>query len=59
MEGAAVAHAAASRGVDFGELRRISNRVGPRDRSSWRFAEAAEAAGQAVVGLLRARGGLQ
>ena len=40
MEGAGVAMAAARAGVRFGELRAISNPVGPRDRASWRLAEA-------------------
>jgi len=53
MEGAAVAHAALSRGVPFGEIRGISNAVGPRDRASWRLAEAAAAVGEAVVLFLR------
>lgn len=53
MEGAAVAHAAVSRGVPFGEVRGISNAVGPRDRPSWRLAEASAAAGEAVVLFLR------
>jgi len=53
MEGAAAAHAAASRGIRFGEVRGISNLVGPRDRESWRLFEAAAAAGEAVVSFLR------
>jgi futalosine hydrolase len=40
MEGAAVALAARQAGVRFGELRAVSNPVGPRDRPSWRLAEA-------------------
>lgn len=40
MEGAGVALAARQAGVRFGELRAISNPVGPRDRASWRLAEA-------------------
>lgn len=40
MEGAAVAAAAAVAGVPFGEVRAISNVVGPRDRSAWRIPEA-------------------
>ncbi len=54
MEGAAVAHAAAARGVPFGELRGISNRVGPRDRPSWRLEAAAAVAGAALVRFLDA-----
>lgn len=45
MEGAAAAHAALAWAVPFGEVRGVSNRVGPRDRPSWKLAEAA-AAGQ-------------
>lgn len=40
MEGFGVAVAAASAGVAFGELRAISNEVGPRDRSAWRIPQA-------------------
>jgi len=40
MEGYGVACAAAVSGVAFAELRTISNSVGPRDRGSWRIAEA-------------------
>jgi len=49
MEGAGVAAAAAAAGVRFGELRAISNRVGPRDRSAWRFADALAALAAAVA----------
>ncbi len=40
MEGAGVAMAARRAGVRFGELRAVSNLVGPRDREGWRLAEA-------------------
>jgi len=40
MEGAGVALAAQRAGVRFGELRAVSNQVGPRDREGWRLAEA-------------------
>ncbi len=40
MEGFGVAAAAYSRNVPFLEIRGISNRVGPRDRESWRIGEA-------------------
>jgi futalosine hydrolase len=40
MEGAAVAMAARQAGVRFGELRAVSNPIGPRDRASWRLTEA-------------------
>jgi len=37
MEGFGVATAAAQAGIPFGELRAISNPVGPRDREAWRI----------------------
>jgi futalosine hydrolase len=40
MEGFGVATAAAAAGVPFGELRTISNSIGPRDRSAWRIGPA-------------------
>jgi futalosine hydrolase len=40
MEGAGVAAAATGAGVAFGEVRAISNLVGPRDRAAWRIPEA-------------------
>jgi futalosine hydrolase len=40
MEGFGVATAAAGAGIPFGELRTISNLVGPRDRGAWRIGEA-------------------
>lgn len=40
MEGFGVAFAAQSRGIPVLEIRAISNRVGPRDRSAWRIKEA-------------------
>lgn len=43
MEGFGVAYAAADRAVPVLEMRTISNLVGPRDRSSWRIAEALSA----------------
>ncbi len=43
MEGYGVACAAAQAAVPFGELRTISNPVGPRDRASWRIGEALQA----------------
>ncbi len=48
MEGAGVAAAAVRHGVAFAEVRAISNTVGPRDRASWRVAEALAALGPAV-----------
>ena len=53
MEGAGVAAAATARGVAFGEIRAVSNAVGPRDRASWRVPEALQALGAAVAGLAR------
>lgn len=40
MEGAGVAQAAALLGRPVAEIRAVCNAVGPRDRGSWRFAEA-------------------
>ncbi|MDQ2835926.1 MAG: futalosine hydrolase [Actinomycetota bacterium] len=40
MEGVGVCQAATRAGLPFGELRTISNRVGPRQRESWRIGEA-------------------
>jgi futalosine hydrolase len=47
MEGFGVASAAATAGVPFGELRTVSNVVGPRDRAAWCI-------GDALVALTRA-----
>jgi futalosine hydrolase len=52
MEGAGVAHAALRWGVPALELRGISNPVGPRDRASWKLAEALAATRRGVEGLL-------
>ncbi len=48
MEGAGVAAAAVRHRVAFAEVRAISNVVGPRDRASWRIAEALAALGPAL-----------
>jgi futalosine hydrolase len=40
MEGAGVALAAFRAGVPFGELRAVSNLIGPRDRAGWRLGPA-------------------
>lgn len=40
MEGFGVAEAAQHRGIPFLEVRTISNTAGPRDRASWRIADA-------------------
>jgi futalosine hydrolase len=58
MEGFGVATAAAEwEGIDFAELRTISNPIGPRDRGAWHIREAlsalAEAAGALLPVLLR------
>jgi futalosine hydrolase len=56
MEGFGVATAAAQAGVPFGELRSISNPVGPRDRAGWRIGEALAVLANAgtVLGKLEA-----
>ncbi len=51
MEGAGVAAAATARGIAFGEIRAVSNVVGPRDRAAWQIPEALQALGVAVAGL--------
>ncbi len=51
MEGFGVASAALVHGVPFGEVRAISNAVGPRDRSSWRIPQALDALGGAFAAL--------
>jgi futalosine hydrolase len=49
MEGAALLEVAEKMGVPAGEIRAISNRVGDRDRASWKLREAAEAAQDALI----------
>jgi futalosine hydrolase len=51
MEGAGVAAAAVRRGVPFGEIRAISNRVGPRNRDTWQIPLALETLGKAVAAV--------
>jgi futalosine hydrolase len=51
MEGAGVADAARRAGVPFGEVRVISNLVGPRDRDAWRIPEALKTLGDAVTAI--------
>jgi futalosine hydrolase len=51
MEGAGAAAAAAQHGVPYGELRAISNLVGPRDRDAWRVPLALDALGRAVASV--------
>jgi futalosine hydrolase len=52
MEGAGVAAAATLHEVPFGELRAISNRVGPRDRDAWDIPHALDCLGLAIASLL-------
>jgi futalosine hydrolase len=49
MEGAGIAAAAQLRGVAFGEIRAVSNSVGPRDRDAWLIPEALAALGRAIA----------
>jgi futalosine hydrolase len=51
MEGAGVAAAGTLHGVPFGEIRAVSNRVGPRDRAAWQIPLALEALGRAVAAV--------
>jgi futalosine hydrolase len=53
MEGYGVATAAAQVGVPFGELRTISNLVGPRDRSAWRIGDALDGLTEAFARLAK------
>jgi futalosine hydrolase len=52
MEGAGVAAAALRHRVAFGELRAISNPVGPRDRAGWQLGAALAALGAAFAAIL-------
>jgi futalosine hydrolase len=52
MEGFGVASAALVHGVPFGEIRAISNAVGPRDRAAWRVDEALAALAKAVAAMV-------
>ena len=49
MEGFGVATAARGAGVRFGELRAVSNLIGPRDKSAWRVAHALDALTAAIA----------
>ncbi|KDN83743.1 futalosine hydrolase [Kitasatospora cheerisanensis] len=51
MEGFGVAEAAARFGLAAGELRTVSNAVGPRDRAAWRIGEALAALERAFAAL--------
>lgn len=53
MEGYGVGCAAADAGARYGELRTISNPVGPRDRDAWRIGEALDALTVAAPALTR------
>jgi futalosine hydrolase len=53
MEGFGVATAAAQAGVPFGELRTISNPVGPRDRAAWKIGDALEGLSEAFTCLAK------
>ncbi|NUS57707.1 MAG: futalosine hydrolase, partial [Streptomycetaceae bacterium] len=52
MEGFGVATAAAAAGLPVGELRTVSNAVGPRDRAAWRIPDALKALGTAMAAVL-------
>jgi futalosine hydrolase len=52
MEGVGVYRAAQAAGVAYGEIRAISNLVGPRDRDGWRIGEALDALGAAMRAVL-------
>jgi futalosine hydrolase len=51
MEGYGVGVAAQGAGVEFAELRTISNVIGPRDRAAWRLSEALAALTRAAAAL--------
>jgi futalosine hydrolase len=53
MEGAGVAAAARMHDVPFGEIRAVSNPVGPRDRDAWQIPLALTALGRAVAAATR------
>ncbi|HWH00558.1 MAG TPA: futalosine hydrolase [Pilimelia sp.] len=55
MEGYGVGCAAAGAGLPFGELRTISNPIGPRDRASWRIGDALAALASAAAALATVR----
>ena len=56
MEGAAAAHLCALYGVDFVEVRAISNIAARRDRDAWELPLACSRAQEAVLFLLDASG---
>jgi futalosine hydrolase len=53
MEGFGVATAATQAELPFGEIRTVSNRVGPRDRSGWRIGDALEGLSDAFTCLAK------
>jgi futalosine hydrolase len=53
MEGFGVATAAAQAELPFGEIRTVSNPVGPRDRSAWRIGDALEGLSEAFTCLAK------
>jgi futalosine hydrolase len=53
MEGFGVATAATQVGLPFGELRAISNPVGPRDRAAWRIGDALDGLSEAFASLAK------
>jgi futalosine hydrolase len=53
MEGFGAATAADQAGVPFGELRTISNPVGPRDRAAWRIGDALDGLSEAFAALAK------
>jgi futalosine hydrolase len=53
MEGFGVAIAAAQAGLPFGEVRTISNPVGPRDRAAWRIGDALDGLSEAFASLAK------
>lgn len=55
MEGAGVAAAATRHGVAFGEVRAISNAVGPRDRGAWQIPTALAALARALAAIAGAQ----
>lgn len=52
MEGAGIAAAATLHEVPFGEIRAISNAVGPRDRAAWDIPHALDCLGIAIASLV-------
>jgi futalosine hydrolase len=53
MEGFGVAIAAAQAGLPFGEVRTISNPIGPRDRGAWRIGDALDGLSEAFASLAK------